>query len=168
MKKVCMVSMITLISFTIISCSKNKPEVNYVCSDYIAKENWDLSLNKTQDTIVLYSLNHKISVKDDFPSAVDSTKVTTILSAEKFSKLPPPIELHSMIYKSLLSSHSACKHKGTFRPYEISIGFLDNDSTISIQVDFFASNAYGTPGELRGIYLYDSKTYKLKDELVGE
>ena len=156
-----------MVSIVLFSCNE-KPKVNYECSDYITNKDWKLSLNKNEDSVVFYNLEHNISLKDKFPSSTDSTKLTAMFYSEQFTKLPPPIELHNMIYKSLLSSHSSCKHGGTFKPYEINLMFMDGDSTLSIKVDFFASNAYGTPGELHGTYYYDSKTYKLKKEYVLE
>ena len=149
------------------SCTQ-KPQISYECPDYFTKKDWKTTTNKNGDSILLYSLEHNISLKKDFPSSTDSTKFTTFLYSEQFNKLPPPNELHFMIYESLLKSHSACKHKGTFQPYEVNLMFMDGDSTLSIQVDFFASNSYGTPGELHGRYKFDSKTYKLKDDYVTE
>jgi hypothetical protein len=159
---------LTIASLTLFSCSQT-PEVNYECSDYITKKDWKVMTNKNDNSeILFYNLDHKILLNDKFPSSTDSTKVTAIFDSKQFGKLPQPTELHGMIYKSLLNSHSSCKHKGTFKPYEINLLFMDGDSTLSIKVDFLASNAYGTPGELHGTYLYDTKTYKLKNEFVTE
>ena len=118
--------------------------------------------------ILFYNLEHKVSLKDKFPSSTDSTKITAIFDKDNFKHLPPPNQLHGMIYESLLKSHSACKNKGTFKPYEINLMFMDGDSTLTVKVDFFASNAYGTPGELHGTYYYDTKTYELKKDYVTE
>ena len=164
MKKLLVFSMV-LVSF--VSC-KETPKVNYECSDYIKNKDWKLSLNKNEDSIVFYNLEHNISLKDKFASSTDSTKITAMFYSEQFSKLPPPNQLHGMIYESLLKSHSACKNKGTFKPYEINLMFMDGDSTLTVKVDFFASNAYGTPGELHGTYYYDTKTYELKKDYVTE
>jgi hypothetical protein len=156
-----------MLSMVLFSCNE-KPKVNYECSDYITNKDWKLSLNKNEDSIMFYNLEHNISLKDKFASSTDSTKISAMFYSEQFSKLPPPSELHGMIYESLLKSHSSCKHGGTFKPYEINLMFMNGDSTLSIKVDFFASNAYGTPGELHGYFKYDSKTYKLIDDNILE
>jgi hypothetical protein len=160
-------ALFTMLLSLFVSC-KQTPQVNYECPEYFTKKDWKTTTNKNGDSILLYSLDHNISLKKQFPSSTDSTKFTTLLYSEQFNKLPPQNELYLMVYESLLKSHSACKHGGTFKPYEVNLMFMDGDSTLSIKVDFFASNSYGTPGELHGTYKFDTKTYNLKDDYVTE
>jgi hypothetical protein len=151
----------------VVSC-KSKPSAEYECEGYITKKDWELTLSSAKDSILIYGINKKISLKSDFPSAKDSTKFIMELFAEQYKKLPPSNDLYQMIYKSLQKSKSACKHAGTFNPFEINTYFTEGDSTITIKVDYFASNAYKTPSELRGYFEFDSKTYEMKDENVFE
>ena len=160
MKKLLVFSMLSMVLF---SCSSNsKPIANYECKDYFTNSDWDLTYNKTEDTILYYTLDKNVSVKKDFQSATDSVKIKMSFDSEGFKKLPPQDTLRHKIWTSLLDSKYECKHIGTYRPYEVTINLLDNDSTLLIKVNFFASNAYGTPGELTSYYQFDSKTYKEK------
>ena len=167
MKKVSMVLLFILVTMGFYSCGTT-PKVDYECTDYFTKNDWDLTTNKSGDTILFYNINKNISLKNDFPSAVDSTKFSMTLYSEQFNKLPTPDVFSKMLHEVLFKSKLSCKNQGTYKPYEINTMFTDGDSTINIKVDFFASNAYGTPGELHGYYKYDSKTYKLIDENVME
>ena len=173
MKKVLLLAILATVSIaSFTGCGKSKPEVNYECSGYFTKDDWKVTLDKS-DSVMFYDVEKNISLRKDFPSSTDSTKFKiSFLNKDDFSKLPPGDELRLMLYRSLLSSKSGCKNEGTFKPYEISISFLEGDSTdriMLIKTDFFASNAYGTPGELTGYFQYDPKTYKLiKESIMGD
>jgi hypothetical protein len=168
MKKVILLAILATVSIaSFIGCGKSKPEVNYECSGYFTKDDWKLTLNKNGDSVVFYDVEKNISLRKDFPSSTDSTKFKiSFLDKDGFAKLPPGDELRLMMYRSLLSSKSSCKNEGTFKPFEINTSFIKGDSVLLIKVDFFAANAYGTPGELSGWFQYDSKTYKLIEENV--
>jgi hypothetical protein len=172
MKKVFLLAILATVSIvTFTSCGKSKPKVDYECSGYFSSDDWKITLDK-KDSVMFYDVEKNISLRKDFPSSTDSTKFKiSFLTKEDFPKLPPGDELRLMLYRSLLSSKSGCKNEGTFKPYEINISFLEDDSigrAMLIKIDFFASNAYGTPGELHGYFKYDPKTYKLIYESVSE
>ena len=166
MKKVSMVLLLSLI--TMVGCKETdkKIEVNYECSDYFTKDDWEVFTTLNRDTILSYSIDKNIMVNKKFPSATDSVNFTMNLDSSEFKKLPPELNFHLMIYQSLLSAKSNCKHEGTFRPFNIKVYYTDDNLWI-INVEFFASNAYGTPGELNGYFTFDPKTYKMIKELVG-
>ena len=104
MKKVLFGLLFTLVTIVIFSCGvKPKPLANYECKDYFSNSDWDLTLNKTQDTILFYNLNKNVSVKKDFPSSTDSVKFSMSFDEQSFKKLPPQDTLEHKIFKCLLN-----------------------------------------------------------------
>ena len=160
---------ITLIAMT--SCG-TKPKVNYNIPDYVQESDWKLTSDKKTDSVILYQVDKKIKLDDKyFPSASDSVRFSLMLNKENFKQLPDANVLRDEIFKSLLKSQSECMHSATFNPKNISFYIGDDEKTkkktLVITIEFFASNAYGTPGELHGYFTYDLKTLKLIDSLVG-
>lgn len=167
MKKLLLVSLFAAVTAFFFSC-KSTPEVEYECSNYFTKKDWEITTNKSGDSIFIYGINKNISLKSYFPNLSDSTKFSMMLYSEQYKKLPPPTVFSDMLRESLFKSKQACKNQATFKPYELSTTFMDGDSTITISVDFLASNSFGTPGELHATYTYDSQSFKLLDEYVIE
>ena len=163
--------MVAITSIALMSCG-SKPKVNYNIPDYVVESDWKLSTNKETDSVVLYQVDKKIKLDEKyFPSVKDSVTFSFMLNNDKFKKLPNPNSLRSEIFKCLLESQSACMRSATFDPKNISFYIGEDEKTkqetLVISVVFFASNAYGTPGELRGYFTYDLKTMKLIDSLIG-
>ena len=180
MKKLIMTSLLALVAIaTIQSCSdssaaaKSGPKLSYDCGDYFSKDDWELSYNASGDTITNCEIDKKFLLKSDlFRSAKDSIEIGMNLTKAEFDRLPPQGELRMMITKSLIESKYGCKNEATFNPFKISIGFITDDETkkesLYIITEFLASNAYGTPGELKGYFKFDLKSLAMTHNSVME
>lgn len=162
MKKLLVVA-ISLIA--IVSCSnkKVKPVVDYSINGYVEPKDWTV-MRDSLDSISTYMVDKKIVLdKDIFVGAVDSVRFTTFLSKENFNKLPNSDTLSSKIFTSLLGAKYSCVHTATFKPTKIEVSVSDwkGTPTYWVSIDFLASNAYGTPGEMTGDFMYDLKTHEL-------
>lgn len=157
---------IAIIMLLAVSCvnkeEKKKIEVNYECPGYFTKDDWQV-LSKG-DTVLSYLIDRNIMLNKKFPSATDSVNIVMELDEEQFKKLPSELNLSSMIYKALLRAKSNCNYSGTFRPTRLAIHYIHDRNMWMMLLDFYASNAYGTAGELHGLFEFDSKTYQMIDE----
>jgi hypothetical protein len=164
MKKLLVLTMVSVVLF---SCGKKTPTTDYECIGYFTKDKWTISTNKEGDTITGYSLNTKFMVNDNFPSATDSVKLWMILTDDEFKSLPKPSDFSNMIFKALLEAKSNCKNEGTFRPFDLWV-YPTEDKKLKMNLKFYASNAYGTPGELNGYFTFNPKTNELTESNVFE
>jgi len=162
MRKLILGALLLLSMFSIVSCNS----INYEIDGYFTNSDWkshDEIVNKKNDTY--YSIDTKINIKNEFYSVKDDVRFRIIdLTEKRIGLLPKQDKLKKIIITSLEKCKSNCKNDATFDPKEISISV--NDKEMNITITFFASNSYGTPGELNGYFTYDIKTGKIINELV--
>lgn len=198
MKKVFLV--LTLV-FTLLSCSKSP--VNYEIPNIIENSDW-VKRTREEVTTPEYGVRKKVLLSNFLDNPLiksDSLELEiSQVSLEEIKRFPEPLQLKKIIEQVFENCKSSCKNEATFKPYKISITFINakppkepskedilrvredwsfekeypefyersvnnalndirkgrNDEFI-INVDFLASNAYGTPGELFSIMSYDLK-----------
>lgn len=162
MKTIKRILVLLLLTTILTSCEK-KPDIDVEAKGYFNKSDWKISergpkfdVNKDVDT---YYIEKKIILKEDFQNATDSVKLSIYeMNKTEIKNLPL---LETILYKSLLDCKYACNNTATFKPLKIVI-FNSDKNELYINIDFLASNAYGTPGELKGNFVYDYKTKKIK------
>ena len=167
MKKILMVAIVLI---AVVSCSteKNEPKLSYVIPDYVQPNDWK-STKTIKDSVIFYQVEKKVKLNSDyFPGVSDSTKFKMWIKSGDVKKLPHGDTLSSKLFTSLIESKIECNNVATFNPKIIEVGLTDWDGTpcYSINIKFLASNAYGTPSELKGAFYYDLKTNKKITSLV--
>lgn len=148
--------LLLFLSLTLFTSCESK--LDYEVPNYFTKNDW-VSVVSDKDT--LWSINKPFKIKND------SVSITiTSIKQKEIQKLPEGQELKTMIDKALSECKYSCKNTETYKPKAISIyPEFGDDKDFCIHIRFLASNSFGVPGSLSGIFTYD-KNFKLKQKFI--
>jgi len=114
-----------ILLFSVLSFVRCVEKVDYECKGLIEKSDWN-STKLTGGTFI-YSINKKAILRDliDNPLTANDSIEFSILGVDNFKKIPQPVEMKAIIIDALRKCEESCKNKATFKPYKLSIVFVD-------------------------------------------
>ena len=166
MKKL-LLGALLLLSVSIFSQSKINNFFTYDCKPLFKQTDWIVSKSVDGKRNV-FQINKKIRLTEFYNSDVDSTEVTTFFAeVEGLKRYPTSDSLYRMVYQCLIDCKYSCKNRATFNPQSIQIfSKFGEDEDFVIWIDFLALNSFGVPGELKGVFIYEKGTFKLKNKHI--